>query len=369
MSAVVPDHSDEAPQPWRLSTRVVGLISASYGLDALVLGLFAGAGTISFAVPLTYLLAGALHVALLAWLSAAPFGSPRSRFLYGWWQIAVAAAIQVAFLVIAPTVGFMFLMVLFIVFGFGALTMTVRQAAVGWVLVALIIEAELLALNVRPQIPDGNASERLLVWLFVMITLARSIFIGLFGQSFRVKLERKSTELADSFKEIHRLATTDALTGALNRHSLMSLLELETERSMRYGEPLCVALIDLDHFKHVNEQHGSTIGDQVLTAFAAIARKSIRSTDHLSRFGGQEFLLTLTNTDRDEALRALDRLRVAVRDHDWGRLAAGLSITVSSGYAKYQRGDPIDLLLARAETALRDAKSAGRNCIRPTNEG
>ncbi len=367
--AELPIHTDaavHAPRRWGFASRVVAMVGGSYALDTLVLALFAGARTIGLQVPLAYLLVGALHCCLLAWISAAPHPHPRIRFFYSPWQIVLAAGIQIVFLAIAPAVGFMFLMVLFIVFGFGSLTMTVRQAAIGWVAVALVIEAELLALHIRPQIPEANASERLLVWLFIMLTLARSILIGLFGQSFRLRLERKNTELADSFKEIHRLATTDALTGALNRHSLMALLELETERSMRYGEPLCVALLDLDHFKAVNDRFGHATGDQVLSVFASLARKSIRSTDHLSRFGGEEFLLTLTNTDMDEAWRALERLRISVRDHDWDRVAVGLTVTVSGGLAKYQRGDPIDQLLSRADRALYEAKDAGRNCVRPT---
>jgi diguanylate cyclase (GGDEF)-like protein len=160
-----------------------------------------------------------------------------------------------------------------------------------------------------------------------------------------------------------RLANTDALTGVPNRRQLMARLEEELARAMRTGQPLACALLDVDHFKRVNDTHGHQKGDAVLKALAHIVRETVRGYDVVGRFGGDEFLLELPRTDSEHAAELAERVRLAVQD----RLAAeaGLPnvVTISLGVATLRQGDDLEVLVKRADDALYRAKEKGRNRV------
>jgi diguanylate cyclase len=133
----------------------------------------------------------------------------------------------------------------------------------------------------------------------------------------------------------------------------------------RTGLPFAVALFDIDLFKHVNDEHGHLVGDEVLRRFVIAAAAAIRGTDRLGRYGGEEFLLIMPTTDHeDAAVAAAERVRESVRAVDWARLNAGLDVTVSAGIGLARVGESVEGLLGRADTALYAAKRAGRNCVR-----
>ena len=133
----------------------------------------------------------------------------------------------------------------------------------------------------------------------------------------------------------------------------------------RTNLPFAVALFDIDLFKHVNDEHGHLVGDEVLRRFVIAAAAAIRGTDRLGRYGGEEFLLVMPTTDReDAAVAAAERIRESVRAVDWAGLNAGLDVTVSAGIGLARVGESVEALLGRADTALYAAKHAGRNCVR-----
>ena len=167
---------------------------------------------------------------------------------------------------------------------------------------------------------------------------------------------------------LERLSLTDDLTHALNQRSLAPRLAQELERARRYQEPLSVLMLDLDHFKRVNDEHGHLAGDQVLADFADRVRAVVRRADLLVRWGGEEFLLLLPETDAEAAYVTAERVRTHVSGRpfvleDGTRLAQ----TVSLGLATWDGEEAHDALLARADAAVYAAKDAGRDtvCVAP----
>lgn len=164
-------------------------------------------------------------------------------------------------------------------------------------------------------------------------------------------------------KELNILATQDPLTGALNRRAFDEAIRSEMDRGSRYGHSLCIALLDLDHFKQVNDAFGHGVGDQVLVAFAECCHMQLRSTDKLARFGGEEFIILMVETEESAALQLLERIRQAARHLQVSELPSTHSIRFSAGVAEWQPGNPTtpELLVRYADRALYRAKRTGRD--------
>ena len=172
-------------------------------------------------------------------------------------------------------------------------------------------------------------------------------------------------ENARLFGEVRRLATTDELTGIFNRRHFFTLAEREFSRSRRYGGPLSAIMLDVDHFKNVNDTHGHSAGDEVLRTIAARCQSCIRDLDVLGRYGGEEFAIVLPGTVLEQAQQHLaERLRRAVADAPIPTARGELTLTVSIGVAE-ATGETKDLaaLIDRADTALYQAKEGGRNRV------
>jgi diguanylate cyclase (GGDEF)-like protein/PAS domain S-box-containing protein len=166
-------------------------------------------------------------------------------------------------------------------------------------------------------------------------------------------------------ERLRKLATTDGLTGAFNRRHFLEVAEGELERAGRYGHPTSVAMVDIDHFKSINDQLGHAAGDAALRALTAILRKELRSMDVVGRLGGEEFALLLPETPLPAAQRTVDRLRkvIAQRPFDEHGLPADRRITVSIGVAQQRPQEPIGDLLQRADEGLYQAKAGGRDQV------
>jgi diguanylate cyclase (GGDEF)-like protein len=157
-------------------------------------------------------------------------------------------------------------------------------------------------------------------------------------------------------RELEHLATHDALTGALNRRAILQRCAEELERSQRFGQGLALMMLDLDHFKTMNDTRGHQHGDAVLEHFVLRVQDTLRRTDHLGRYGGEEFLVLLPHTDLPSALQTAERIHAALATGH--ALDCQLSIGIST-WAGDQ--DSLDTLLARADKALYLAKELGRN--------
>jgi diguanylate cyclase (GGDEF)-like protein/PAS domain S-box-containing protein len=171
--------------------------------------------------------------------------------------------------------------------------------------------------------------------------------------------ERKRME-----QKLERQASRDYLTGLYNRRAFDAALRDAMQLAEQRAEPLALLLLDIDHFKRINDRHGHEMGDRVLQSIARQLGASLRSTDLLARWGGEEFAILLAGTSLQGALVFADRLRTQVAEH---RLQ-GLSVTVSIGIGELRRGEQADGLLSRVDSALYRAKHAGRNQVRVDDE-
>jgi diguanylate cyclase (GGDEF)-like protein len=165
-------------------------------------------------------------------------------------------------------------------------------------------------------------------------------------------------------QELRILSECDPLTGVLNRRSLAERSEREWARAVRHNRSLSCIMVDLDGFKSVNDTHGHVSGDAVLKAVAELLIELCRTSDLVSRYGGEEFCIIAPETGEEAAANLAERLRAAIARHPIEVLAGTLNVTGSFGVAESrQEGDSVERLIARADDALLAAKRAGRNCI------
>lgn len=179
---------------------------------------------------------------------------------------------------------------------------------------------------------------------------------------------RRSFQLSHELRMAHEAsqeqARTDPLTGMRNRRAFYELGELAVQQAARSGRPLSVVILDLDHFKQVNDAHGHATGDEVLRALAGAITATARASDVSGRVGGEEFAIALPDTNVDEAAVLAERMRRRVSELAIPRGAAVLRVTASFGVAQYAgAGQSLDALLAAADGALYEAKAAGRNRV------
>jgi diguanylate cyclase len=159
-------------------------------------------------------------------------------------------------------------------------------------------------------------------------------------------------------------ATHDPLTGLPNRLAYEDRISEEIERSRRYQHPLTLAVLDVDYFKKINDGYGHPAGDNVLKILAELFRKRTRESDFIARFGGEEFMLILTETDAESALQVADKLRQTVAEANFHFRENRVPVTISCGLTGYRDGDNKSSLYERADTALYEAKAGGRNrCV------
>jgi diguanylate cyclase (GGDEF)-like protein len=168
------------------------------------------------------------------------------------------------------------------------------------------------------------------------------------------------------FEELRVQSVTDGLTGLFNRRHLFTLAEREFQRARRFGRSLSAIMLDIDHFKKVNDTHGHAAGDQVITDVARRLRAAVRNIDIVGRYGGEEFVLVLPETELAGAGLLAERLRKSIAAAPVKTLAGPLPVTVSMGVATSAAnvGD-INALINNADTALYAAKQAGRNRVLP----
>jgi diguanylate cyclase (GGDEF)-like protein/PAS domain S-box-containing protein len=172
--------------------------------------------------------------------------------------------------------------------------------------------------------------------------------------------QRKAME-----QELMRLATTDPLTGAANRRHFFEQLEMELARIKRFGKPAAFLMVDLDHFKNINDIHGHAAGDKVLEHFAGLARLHLRRVDLFGRLGGEEFGILLPGTDGAGALQFAERFRGHVADTPVESGKGIIPFTISIGVAEFDPSDAApDSIMARADGALYRAKESGRNAVK-----
>jgi len=175
-------------------------------------------------------------------------------------------------------------------------------------------------------------------------------------------LEIKDIELKAVLAQAHEIKNTDVLTFLPNRRKIVVDLQEEVIRSSRYETPLSISIVDIDHFKKVNDTYGHVVGDDVLRTIAARLREQIRHPDTIGRYGGEEFLIVLPNSDVKAACEQASRLCQKIRSLEVASNDHVLKLTISVGIAQYQHGrENWEQFLHRADLALYQAKNSGRD--------
>jgi diguanylate cyclase (GGDEF)-like protein len=177
-------------------------------------------------------------------------------------------------------------------------------------------------------------------------------------------IESDSRQLNDELTRVRLLSLTDELTGLPNRRAFLRRIEDEVARVQRYGFPLSLALIDLDHFKQINDKYGHAGGDEVLQMYSKNILSIFRHHDLVARYGGEEFAVLLPNTDAEGSLRALTKVKNRAGETHWQNNGDMIPVpTFSSGVSLYKPGETASAFIERADKALYRAKRLGRNRV------
>jgi len=275
-------------------------------------------------------------------------------------NVLALAAITLAYVAIAPGDRGLVFLLLTLVMVFGMYTHTPSQTlAVGGGGVAVLGVVMVVLAQVDPAYyPAAQELLRFELLLGCMPVLAYTAF-QLARWRERLRLQRD--DLHKALARVQELATRDVVTGLVNRRHMQDRLADAVKRLERYGECFTLALIDLDHFKRINDQHGHHVGDEVLKAFAEAASAVLRDSDTLARWGGEEFLVLFPDTDPEQAQHPLLRLRQDLRGRSVSVEHPDLRITFSAGLTQHVARATLDHSLERADTALYEAKRAGRD--------
>jgi len=175
--------------------------------------------------------------------------------------------------------------------------------------------------------------------------------------------EERIRSLEGQLQEMSEMVREDHLTGSLNRRGLDDVFDREITRGQYGTSPLCIALLDLDDFKKINDQYGHTTGDEALIHLVRVIKDTLRAMDVIGRFGGEEFLIILPNTDMDEAMLTITRLQRELTRQIFMHKHMRLLMTFSAGLAQLREGEDRESLIKRADMALYAAKKAGKNRV------
>ncbi|HEY0856859.1 MAG TPA: diguanylate cyclase [Albitalea sp.] len=250
--------------------------------------------------------------------------------------------------------------ILAVVLMFGMFGMTQRQVLIVGVYTLAVFGAASLYWIFGPEAGEPVGPEAARLMMVAIVVAGVVVLTGrLHGMRERSRQQREA--LSSALERIRELATRDELTGCLNRRAMLERMAEESLRCVRGNTPMCLVLIDLDHFKAVNDEHGHAAGDAVLRGFAELARGQLRGIDVLSRWGGEEFLLMLGATDALQAELCVQRLLTGLAVTRFPGLPANVRITCSAGLAECRGGESIVAAIERADQALYRAKREGRN--------
>jgi len=243
-------------------------------------------------------------------------------------------------------------------FLFGAFRLSVRQLLA---LAGIVLASYGVVLYLQwPRDPAAPGIE-LLEWSTLAVVLVWFSVMAGYISRMRRELEEGNANLRQALATIERLAAHDELTGVFNRRRITESIHLEIARSARYGGLLSLCLLDIDHFKRINDRFGHAAGDEVLRRVAQAAQATLRATDVFGRWGGEEFLLVLPHTPVGSAQTVAERVRTVVAALGFAALGEGFRVTVSVGVAEHRPKEDWSATVERADAALYRAKQAGRD--------
>ena len=229
---------------------------------------------------------------------------------------------------------------------------------------ALMMIALLLGVTVLNRIVEPEEQQTvgdLMRCIFLSAVLLASSLVAQRVSRTHHDMKAKSEALAIALHKVEHLASHDQLTGLINRHRMHDILDKEWQRQQRQHRPTTLVMMDLDHFKRVNDSLGHQVGDKVLQQLAIMADTYLRDADVVSRWGGEEFLVLCPESTGDQAIVALHRLRDQLHRMPLVSEHPELRVTFSAGLATLRPGEAVDNAIERADQALYQAKEAGRD--------
>ena len=241
------------------------------------------------------------------------------------------------------------------------------HASIGLPLTLYISAYHLLFTIMLDYIPEDiqkqpKMYQRLLKVLSALITLDMNLAVEAYHYTEVGRLKSTVEDLQGQHNQLKHQAHYDALTGLFNRERIIQSLN-DALTDLPDDHALCVLMADLDHFKQVNDTYGHPMGDEVLRAISARLRATMRGFDYIGRYGGEEFLIILQNTDMEEGQEIAERLRSQIQHSPFHHGGTTIPITISMGMTQYRLGDNADTLIKRADEGLYRAKHAGRNRV------
>ena len=256
-----------------------------------------------------------------------------------------------------------FLLIAIVPMLFGILALSTRQFIMVGLWFCGLYGLLLLGLWVyRPHVL--NSELEILQTVAFLLVMAEITVIGGFISGLRGKLRQRNRELGAAMEQIRELVNVDSLTGVYNRRRLFEVIHEESSRYSRSPGSFSICLLDIDHFKQVNDTYGHQAGDIILKAVAQGVAGDLRTIDCFGRYGGEEFLIVLPQTPLDGARIKAERVLARVASLKFPLIGDGFQITVSIGVAEYHNDETTDDTLQRADKALYEAKDAGRNVVR-----
>ena len=274
--------------------------------------------------------------------------------------LAALTVIASAYAITGPIHGST-LMLLTLVLVFGIFNMKARGARIAGAYTVVLMGA---TISYKCWTDPLHYPINLEIAHFVLVAAIVPTISALAAQlsSLRAKLQAQKEELSQALNRIQILATRDDLTGLYNRRHMMDVLSQHQKRLIRTGHHrFCLAILDIDHFKCVNDTYGHNIGDEVLRNFAQAAAAVLRETDVIARWGGEEFLVLLNDTQTSHAALGLERLRDHLAKTQLSSTEPTLRPTFSAGLTGYTLDEPLHTCIERADRALYQAKAQGRN--------
>ena len=337
---------------------MVWAVGASYLVDTGVLYGFAVAGTIGMQAPAVYGALGLGHVVLFSLLHYSGFSERFKNPHLALWQMFYALGAQLIGMTLAPQILTFFLAIIFIIFAFGVLRISLREALAVWLVTCLAIMATFLLLPPASEgLAEPSRAELLLVLAAFGTILLRTIALGYYGLKLRMRMLSHTRKFESE-------AHSDPLTGAMNRRAILRAFEESATLCRRKAIPFCVAILDVDHFKQINDTFGHPVGDRVLKQIVRSVEETIRVSDKVGRYGGEEFLFIFPATSEEEGFVLMERIRLNIREYDWPAISDSLAVTVSCGISEitplFIDREPI----GRADAALYVAKQNGRDQTR-----
>ena len=247
-------------------------------------------------------------------------------------------------------------------FLFGVFRLSTRELLTLTAFVAFSY-AMIIAVQWHPEADadPGVFNRKVLNWIVLTAVLGFFSVMGGYISKLRKDLADSKVRLEEALQRIERMASTDELTGVHNRRSLIDFLDRQKSRADRFGSAFAVLMVDIDHFKRINDALGHHGGDVVLSAFARAAAGHLRQTDVFGRYGGEEFLALLEQTPVQSVVVVAERLCALARELNFDELASGLRITVSIGGTDYRKPESWQTTVERADQAMYRAKEGGRD--------